>query len=173
MICHLYDQNKETVKSALDKLDAILNRLIEKHRISKEEKKQILKCITVIDQISEFSKADFVIEAIIEDLEIKKTLFKALSQVIMNDCILATNTSSLSVTNLASSSIDPRRFLGVHFFNPAPLMPLVEAIPALLNSIGSILGSITLGILSVLFITFFLLKDGEYFEKIFILLFPS
>ena len=128
---YLYDQNKETVKSALDKLDAILNRLIEKDRISKEEKKQTLKCITVVDQISEFSKADFVIEAIIEDLEIKKTLFKSLSQVIMKDCILATNTSSLSVTNLASSSIDPRRFLGVHFFNPAPLMPLVEVIPAL------------------------------------------
>ena len=72
-----------------------------------------------------------MIEAIIEDLEIKKTLFKSLSQFIMDDCILATNTSSLSVTNLASSSINPSRFLGVHFFNPAPLMPLVEVIPAL------------------------------------------
>ena len=128
---YLYDQNKETVKSALEKLDAILNRLIEKGRISKEEKQHTLKCITVVDQISEFKKADFVIEAIIEDLEIKKTLFHSLSQVIMNDCILATNTSSLSVTNLASSAINPSRFLGVHFFNPAPLMPLVEVIPAL------------------------------------------
>ena len=71
---YLFDQNKETVKSALEKLDAILNRLIEKGRISKEEKEQTLKCITVVDQISEFNKADFVIEAIIEDLEIKKNL---------------------------------------------------------------------------------------------------
>ena len=108
---YLYDQNKETVKSALDKLDAILNRLIEKDRISNEEKEQTLKCITVVDQISEFSKADFVIEAIIEDLKIKKTLFKSLSKVITEDCILATNTSSLSVTNLASSCINPVRFL--------------------------------------------------------------
>ena len=71
---YLYDQNKEAVKSALDKLDAILNRLIEKDRISKEEKEQTLKCITVVDQISEVSKADFVIEAIIEAKGLERVL---------------------------------------------------------------------------------------------------
>ncbi len=127
----IYDQNKSAVNKALNKLDTILNRLVEKGRITEQTKAQAKDSITVVDQLSQFNNADFVIEAIIEDIEIKKTLFKSLAQLTPDDCILATNTSSLSVTNLASSSAHPSHFIGVHFFNPAPLMPLVEVIPAL------------------------------------------
>ena len=127
----LFDQQKSASISALDKLSSILDRLVEKERISNYKRNDILSLITIEDDLNQFHSADIVIEAIVEDIDIKKKLFFDLESIVTEDCILATNTSSLSVTDLASSCENSSRFIGIHFFNPAPLMPLVEVIPAL------------------------------------------
>ena len=127
----IYDQSKEVCEKALIKLDKILNRLIEKGRIDDIKKKSIQDNISIISDIEDLKDSDLVIEAIIEDEKIKKNIFSNLSNLVSDKCIIATNTSSLSVTSLASSCNIPERFIGIHFFNPAPLMPLVEIIPAL------------------------------------------
>ena len=127
----IYDQSKEVCEKALIKLDKILNRLIEKGRIDDIKKKSIQDNISIISDIEDLKDSDLVIEAIIEDEKIKKNIFSNLSNLVSDKCVIATNTSSLSVTSLASSCNIPERFIGIHFFNPAPLMPLVEIIPAL------------------------------------------
>jgi 3-hydroxybutyryl-CoA dehydrogenase len=131
--CHvkIYDQSKEVCEKALIKLDKILSRLIEKGRIDDIKKKSIQDNISIISDIEDLKDSDLVIEAIIEDEKIKKNIFSNLSNLVSDKCVIATNTSSLSVTSLASSCNIPERFIGIHFFNPAPLMPLVEIIPAL------------------------------------------
>ena len=130
----IFDSSKEVCDIALKKLNKILSRLVEKGRIDSNKKSSILKNITVVNNIDEFHNSDLVIEAIIENVELKENIFKILSKKVSSDCILASNTSSLSITNLASNCVNPSRFLGIHFFNPAPLMPLVEIIPALQTS---------------------------------------
>ena len=131
--CHvkIYDQSKEVCEKALIKLDKILKRLIEKGKIDDTKKQSIQDNISIISDIEYLKDSDLVIEAIIEDEKIKKNIFSNLSNLVSDKCVIATNTSSLSVTSLASSCNIPERFIGIHFFNPAPLMPLVEIIPAL------------------------------------------
>ena len=132
----LYDQNIEIARKALDKLKKILDRLIEKKRINIEKRDEILYNIKIISSFNDLSSSDLIIEAIVENLEIKKDLFSKLESIVNKDCIIASNTSSLSITNLASSLKNPSNFIGIHFFNPAPLMPLVEIIPALQTNIN-------------------------------------
>jgi 3-hydroxybutyryl-CoA dehydrogenase len=127
----IYDKSKDVCEKAVINLDKILNRLIEKGRIDDLKKKSIQGNISIINNIDGLKDSDLVIEAIIEDEKIKKDIFSNLSTLVSDECIIATNTSSLSVTSLASSCKLPDRFIGIHFFNPAPLMPLVEVIPAL------------------------------------------
>ena len=131
--CHvkIYDQSKEVCEKALIKLDKILKRLIEKGKIDDIKKQSIQDNISIISDIEDLKDSDLIIEAIIEDEKIKKNIFSNLSSLVSDECVIATNTSSLSITSLASSCNIPERFIGVHFFNPAPLMPLVEIIPAL------------------------------------------
>jgi 3-hydroxybutyryl-CoA dehydrogenase len=130
----LHDHSFEVCQNAIKKLDKILSRLIDKGRISVEKKISMLNSISIVKDLSSFCDCDLVIEAIIENEDIKKEIFSKLSSLVAQDCIIASNTSSLSITNLASSCSYPERFLGIHFFNPAPLMPLVEIIPALQTS---------------------------------------
>ena len=127
----IYDQSKEVCEKALIKLDKILKRLIEKGKIDDIKKQSIQDNISIISDIEDLKDSDLIIEAIIEDEKIKKSIFSSLSNLVSDECVVATNTSSLSITSLASSCNIPERFIGVHFFNPAPLMPLVEIIPAL------------------------------------------
>ena len=127
----IYDQSKEVCEKALIKLDKILKRLIEKGKIDDIKKQSIQDNISIISDIEDLKDSDLIIEAIIEDEKIKKNIFSNLSNLVSDKCVIATNTSSLSITSLASSCNIPERFIGVHFFNPAPLMPLVEIIPAL------------------------------------------
>ncbi len=131
--CHvkIYDQSKEVCEKALIKLDKILKRLIEKGKIDDIKKQSIQDNISIISDIEDLKDSDLIIEAIIEDEKIKKNIFSNLSNLVSDECVIATNTSSLSITSLASSCNIPERFIGIHFFNPAPLMPLVEIIPAL------------------------------------------
>ncbi len=132
----LYDQNVEIAQSALNKLKKILDRLIEKRRINSNKRDEILSNIKIVSSLNDLSVSNLIIEAIVENLNIKKDLFSKLETIVHKECIIASNTSSLSITNLASSLNNPSNFIGIHFFNPAPLMPLVEIIPALQTNIN-------------------------------------
>ena len=130
----IYDKSKKALKIAKEKLEKILNRLIEKQKIDKKELKRILTNIKFSDSIKEIEKAEIVIEAIVEDLAVKKDVFQEIENLVSEKCIIATNTSSISITSIASACRTPERVIGMHFFNPAPLMPLVEIIPAIQTS---------------------------------------
>jgi 3-hydroxybutyryl-CoA dehydrogenase len=108
-----------------------MTRLVEKGKISADKKDKILGNISFIKDLKEVSDANLVIEAIVENLEIKKSVFKQLESIVSNNCILASNTSSLSIASIAAACNIPERVVGIHFFNPAPLMKLVEIIPAI------------------------------------------
>ena len=127
----LFDQNKSVSEQSIKKLEKVLVRLIEKGKLNIVEKNSILKNITIVDSLESMKDSDLIIEAIVENSTIKKELFSNMESIVSNDCVLATNTSSISITSLASSLKNPSRFIGIHFFNPAPVMPLVEIIPAL------------------------------------------
>jgi 3-hydroxybutyryl-CoA dehydrogenase len=130
----LYDTNQSALDKARTALDKILNRLIEKGRIDDAEKTRIQGNIQYVDTLKKLSDSDLTIEAIIENLEIKKKVFFELESYVSESCIIASNTSSLSIASIASSLQKPERCIGIHFFNPAPLMKLVEVIPAIQTS---------------------------------------
>ncbi len=127
----LTDTNEQALEKARQKLAKVMARLEEKGRVNAEESRQIQSRISYSTEMSDFSEAEIVIEAIIEDLAIKKKVFKNLEGIVNDSCILATNTSSLSVASIAAACERANRVIGIHFFNPAPLMPLVEIIPAI------------------------------------------
>ncbi len=130
----LYDNSNSALERSKEALHKILFRLVEKGRIDNAEKTKIQERITYINDLSNFSDADLVIEAIVEDLTIKQKVFRDLERVVRNKCIIASNTSSLSIASIASSLSASDRCIGIHFFNPAPLMKLVEVIPAIQTS---------------------------------------
>ena len=127
----VYDTSEFAIDRSRKQLAKILSRLVEKGTIDESKKQSILNNILYINEIKYFKSSDLVIEAIVEDDEVKKTVFKELEKHVSSDCIIASNTSSLSITSLAACLEKPERFIGIHFFNPAPLMKLVEVIPAI------------------------------------------
>lgn len=127
----LFDLNQEALVKSENALEKVLARLVEKGRISSEKETQIKSNIQYSTHLKDFEKSDFIIEAIVENLEVKHKVFKSLESIVAKECIIASNTSSLSITSLAACLENPERFIGVHFFNPAPLMKLVEIIPAI------------------------------------------
>ncbi len=127
----LFDNNPKALLKALEKLEKILNRLVQKNKINQLQSEKIISRISTVENIVELSSCDLVIEAIIEDIDVKKNIFSELDVICPKSTILATNTSSLSVTSIASSCKFPERVIGIHFFNPAPIMPLVEIIPCI------------------------------------------
>lgn len=132
----LYDTNKDAIVHARNKLQKILNRLVEKGRIDDVTNRAIFGRHFFIDEFDSLASCDLVIEAIVENLEIKKSVFRQLESICSDETILATNTSSLPVTAIASACEHPERIIGLHFFNPAPLMHLVEVVPALQTAPG-------------------------------------
>ncbi len=130
----LFDTNQAVLDKAKVSLEKILNRLIEKGRINADEKNRIQSNISYVDSLKDLADSNLTIEAIIENLEIKKKVFVELESYVADDCIIASNTSSLSIASIASSLEKPERCVGIHFFNPAPLMKLVEVIPAIQTS---------------------------------------
>lgn len=132
----LVDASEAVLASSEEKLGKVFSRLVEKGRVTEEESRDIQARIHRTPDLHALSRCDVVIEAIVEDLGIKTTLFQSLEDVVQDECVLATNTSSLSVTALARGCAKPNRVLGLHFFNPAPLMALVEVIPALQTQQG-------------------------------------
>ncbi len=130
----VYDTNQEALAKSEAKLNKVLLRLIEKERIDEAEKNRIQGNISYVNSIQELADADLTIEAIIENLDIKQKVFRELEACQKEDSIIASNTSSLSIASIASALQHPERVIGIHFFNPAPLMPLVEIIPAVQTS---------------------------------------
>ncbi len=127
---YLYDNNNEAVSAALKKIQHFLNRSASKGKITDQEAVAIFGRIYGIETLSSIVDSGLVIEAIIEKIDIKQKVFQEIESYVSEECILASNTSSLSITSLASGVQNPSRFIGLHFFNPAPLMKLVEVIPA-------------------------------------------
>ena len=132
----LYDTNQDALDKAKTALDKILVRLIEKGRITSEEKQRIQSNISYVNNLKDLSDSDLTIEAIVENIDIKKKVFSELETYVSENCIIASNTSSLSIASIAASLNKPERCIGIHFFNPAPLMKLVEVIPAIQTSKG-------------------------------------
>lgn len=128
---YVFDQHKEALQRAEGNIQKSLDKLISKGKLNKEEKEAINSRIHFCEHLESVVETQLVIEAIVEDLQTKQTLFVELEKIVSKSCILASNTSSLSLASIASACRHPERVMGIHFFNPAPIMKLVEIIPAL------------------------------------------
>ncbi|MGB9661894.1 MAG: 3-hydroxyacyl-CoA dehydrogenase family protein [Moorellaceae bacterium] len=124
----LCDVEERFVEAARQRAAALMDKDIAKGKMTAEEKETVLGRLTTTTKIEDLSSADFVVEAIIEDLELKKNVFKKLDEICRPEVILATNTSSLSVTEIASATSRPEKVAGMHFFNPPQVMRLVEVV---------------------------------------------
>jgi 3-hydroxybutyryl-CoA dehydrogenase len=130
----LYDTNQNALDKSKATLEKVLSRLIVKGRIDADEKSRIQGNISYVNTLKDLHDSNLTIEAIIENLEIKQKVFSELETYVADDCIIASNTSSLSIASIAASLQKPERCVGIHFFNPAQLMKLVEVIPAIQTS---------------------------------------
>lgn len=129
----LFDVSEKSLQLSKSKLTKVMVRLVEKGRVSSNEASEIQDRISYVEGLSAFSSCDLVIEAIVENLKVKQDVFTHLESVMRQDAVIATNTSSLSIASIGGCMKSPERFIGIHFFNPAPLMPLVEIIPSLVT----------------------------------------
>jgi 3-hydroxybutyryl-CoA dehydrogenase len=125
------DIKPEFVDRGLQTIDKNLGRAVSKGKMSEEEKAQILGRIKGSTNLADFKEADFVVEAVLEDFELKEKVFRTLDEVVPAGCVLASNTSSISITKLAALTKRPEKFIGMHFMNPVPVMKLVEIINGL------------------------------------------
>lgn len=130
----LVDVNQVQLEKALAGYQKVFDRMIEKGQLDATGKTEILRRLSLKDSLSAFAPCDLIIEAIVEKIEVKHAVFKEMEAVISESCILASNTSSLSIASIGSVLKKSDRVIGIHFFNPAPLMPLVEIIPAVQTS---------------------------------------
>lgn len=130
----IYDTSNEALSRSQSALEKTLSMLLEKGKIDSGEKNRIYNSIAYVSALGELSDADLIIEAIVENLDIKRQLFAQLETIVSQNTILASNTSSLSIASIAASVKKSERVIGIHFFNPAPLMQLVEVIPAVQTS---------------------------------------
>ena len=119
---------------ARSNIDRFLSRGVEKGRLSEADKEAALALLRTTTELVDLSGCDLVIEAIVEEIEPKRVLFAELDRIVRPDAVLATNTSALSVTELAAGTTRPDRVVGMHFFNPAPVLPLVEVVRTRLSS---------------------------------------
>ncbi len=122
------DIGEDILRKAAGKLEKGLARRVEKGKMTPENKAAMASRIHFTTSLDEAAKADLVVEAIVENAQIKKALFAELDELCKPDCVFASNTSSISITEIASATKRPDRFIGMHFFNPATLMKLIEVI---------------------------------------------
>lgn len=133
----LSDVSKPIVQKGVEAIDRQIERQMARKKIRDEEKKEALARLKTFVGLEGFKKCDLVIEAVIENEEIKKGVFMKLCPILPKHCLLATNTSSLSITALAGSTDRPDKFIGMHFMNPVPVMQLVEIIKGIATSNGT------------------------------------
>jgi 3-hydroxybutyryl-CoA dehydrogenase len=128
------DVKQEFLQRGSSAIDKSLQRDVDKQRLSVDEKREIIARIRSTTDLSDLGGADFIVEAITEDLTAKSTLFRQLDELASDEVILASNTSSISITKLAAVTSRPDRFIGMHFMNPVPVMKLVEIIRGIATS---------------------------------------
>jgi len=129
---------EELGTKARDRIAHFLQRKVDKEQMTAEVRESALSSLTLTTDLGDFADCDLIVEAIVEDIGPKLELFAELERIVRADTILATNTSALSVTEIAAATSTPERVVGMHFFNPAPLMPLVEIVRAELSSDGAV-----------------------------------
>jgi 3-hydroxybutyryl-CoA dehydrogenase len=120
--------SEELCERARERIAHYLGRGVEKGRLTAEERDTALARLTATTELDDLAGCDLVIEAVVEELDAKRSLFRELEDVVRKDAVLATNTSALSVTAVARATERPERVVGMHFFNPAPVLPLVEVV---------------------------------------------
>jgi 3-hydroxybutyryl-CoA dehydrogenase len=130
----LVDINANALVKAEDGLKKVFSRLVEKGKMTQEDANEVIDRIQFSSELEDFNGAGIVVEAIVENISVKHTVFESIEKIVDKNCILASNTSSLSIASIGSVLNSPERVVGIHFFNPAPLMPLVEIIPAVQTS---------------------------------------
>lgn len=125
------DTTDDFVKKGIGKIEKFLDKSIEKGKMTTDDKKKLLSHVKGITKLDDLKNVDLVIEAIFENVQVKKQLFKDLDKTCKKECIFASNTSTIPITDLASVTTRPEKFIGMHFMNPVPLMKLVEVIRGL------------------------------------------
>jgi len=130
----LHDLSMELLEKSKNGIQKMINKSVDKGIMSKEESIEAINRLTITDSYDLVVEADLVIEAVIENKEIKKAIFSKISELAREDAILATNTSSISIAEIASLVKSPERFLGMHFFSPVPLMKLLEIVKGIATS---------------------------------------
>ncbi len=130
----LRDLNNENIEKGVLGITKNLEKLVLKEKLKELEKNEMLKRLSATTDLKEARDCDLVIEAIVENIEVKKSLFKELDYICKKETIFATNTSSLSITEISLSTNRPDKVIGMHFFNPAPVMKLIEVIDGMLTS---------------------------------------
>lgn len=124
----MQDVADEFVKKGLNSIERFLTKGIERGKVTEDQKKEVLSRISGTTKVEELKDADFIIEAVLEDLRLKQDVFKELDDLVAPEVIICTNTSSMSITEIANATKRPDKVAGMHFFNPAQLMMLVEVI---------------------------------------------
>ena len=137
-------RSNESLDRAMQRMNKGLNRLVEKGKMTADDLKQIIGRITVTTDYADIAQADLVIEAISEEMEVKKEILREIDGLVQPSAIFATNTSSLSITELASVTKRPEQVIGMHFFNPVPVMKLVEVISGQCTSEQTLQTTLTL-----------------------------
>ncbi|MEU6088568.1 3-hydroxyacyl-CoA dehydrogenase [Streptomyces sp. NPDC047085] len=133
----LYDAVPGRAREAAEAIGARLDRLVAKDRLDAADRDAARARLTPAGSLAELADCALVVEAVLERLDVKQQLFRELEEIVSDDCLLATNTSSLSVTAIGGALARPGRFLGLHFFNPAPLLPLVEVVSGFATDVTS------------------------------------
>jgi len=128
------EASQELIDKGLAIIDKFLSKGVEKGKIKEEDKINVLSRIKGTMELKDLSDCDLLIEAVVENMDIKKKLLSQLDEICPSNTIFASNTSSLSITEMASATKRPDRFIGLHFFNPVPLMPLVEVVKTIITS---------------------------------------
>lgn len=127
----IYDNNAAAIEKAKSGLQSSLAKLVEKQKLTQGKADDILARTQYVSELAGLKNCHLIIEAIVENIDVKQKVFAELESLVATGCVLASNTSSLSITSIASACKNPERVLGIHFFNPATLMPLVEIIPGI------------------------------------------
>jgi 3-hydroxybutyryl-CoA dehydrogenase len=130
----LHDLSQQLLDVGAGKIAKGLNRDVEKNRLTGEEREKALSRLKTTTRVSDLGGADFIVEAVTENLDVKAQVFRSLEPHCRPETIFASNTSSISITRLAATTERPDRFIGLHFFNPVPVMKLVEVVPGLATS---------------------------------------
>ncbi len=124
----VYDLKEEIVEKSLERIEKVLSKLVVKEKIYEKQKEEILERITTTTDLEDMKDVDLVIEAVVENMDVKQDVFSNLDKICKDSTILASNTSTMSITKIATATERQDKFAGLHFFNPAPVMKLVEII---------------------------------------------